>query len=248
MMFSIVTPTWNRADGRMERCLDSAQAQRFRDFEHVVVDDGSTDGTEALCMRYPVRYLKVAHGGRVIARNVGMQAAEGEWIAHLDSDDALDMMYLATFADFIQHEPDARLIVCGAVVHGVRKDGGKHTVPAWTKLRPAWAPPFDETGQHMHDLFASGRVGTGMFAFRRDCLETTGYLPPWNTPYEVADGLDEWLGVPPGASGYGSGAPGTFHSRLVGDPWGEDHALYQKLAMHFQVHPIEACLYVQYVR
>jgi glycosyltransferase involved in cell wall biosynthesis len=47
--FSIITPTYNRADGRLQRCMTSVLAQVYDDYEHIIVDDGSTDDTEAVC-------------------------------------------------------------------------------------------------------------------------------------------------------------------------------------------------------
>lgn len=250
---SIITPTWNRVEGgKLRRCLASVMTQTYHNFEHVIVDDGSRDieATRAVISDFedfvPIRYIEIPHQGRVIARNTGMRAAKGEWIVWLDSDDALDPMYLETVAYNIDREPDAWLWVIGAVVHGILKvkvEGQKklvHTVPKWTKLRKAWMPPSSCDGAHT--TFNSGKVGTGMFVFRRECLDTIGFLPPWINHNQIADGMDEWLGLEPGATGYNS------RTRLVGNPHGDDHAMFQKLALYWQVHLIDACLYVHYVR
>ena len=253
--FSIITPTWNRVEGgKLERCLWSVATQTYRNFEHIIVDDGSRDVNATRNMvgyftnlRTAFRFIEIPHQGRVIARNTGMQAAKGEWICWLDSDDALDAMYLETLAYNIDQEPGAWLWVIGAVVHGILKvkvEGQKklvHTVPKWTKLRKAWMPPVGCDGTHT--LFNSGRVGTGMFVFRRECLDTIGLMPDsWINHNRISDGIDEWLGLEPGSTGYNS------KTRLVGNPNGEDHAVFQKLCLHWQVHLIDACLYIQYVR
>jgi len=238
--FSIVIPTWERVgDGKLQRCLNSMQTQVYEDFECIVVDDGSKQDVWGLVAQYDRRFrcIRIKHQGRVIARNVGMKAAEGEWLGWLDSDDALDPMYLATFAFNIIQEPEARLWVCGVVVHGVLKQEGIHLVPKWTKLRHAWMPPVNSDGVHEH--FRSGKVGTGMFVFHRECLEQTGLMPPWLNHNQIADGVDEWLGY---ETGYSSA------KRLVGNPFGDDWAMFRKLTMFYQVHLIQACLYVQYVR
>lgn len=266
--FSLITPTWNRADGRLSRCLESVYTQTYRDFEHVVVDDGSDDGTESLCTQlvestkpgYELRYIRKEHEGRVVARNVGMREAGGDWIAWVDSDDALDPMYLETFDHFTRERPEVDLWVTGAVVHGVRSGGpkdryGGQTVPYWTKLRRAWIPPLDEDGPHVHRLFHSGHVGTGMFVFRRECLDTVGYFPDsWRDHDDIADGIDEYLGLPPGTTGYGTVGPPERPLGHVGNPYGEDHCLYQKLCLHYRAHKLGGsggrgtCLYVHYVR
>jgi len=164
--FSIITPTWNRLDGRLQRCVRSVAAQTWRDFEHVVVDDGSKDGTAEWVRDTAERWdwlwlLELEHEGRVRARNAGMRAARGEWIIWLDSDDALDAMYLETLAHFIDRDPDVDLWVVGAVVQGVKSGGpkeryGGQQVPYWTRLRKPWIPPVDTNGRH--EIFDSGHV------------------------------------------------------------------------------------------
>jgi len=247
--FSIVIPTYNRADGRLQRALNSVLVQTYRDFECIVVDDGSTDGTAALfepgasvySLDGHFRYIRhEKRQGRVIARNTGMSLVEdGEtYIAHLDSDDALDAMYLATFAHAIEAEPAGRVFVCGVLVHGMGGTPDHRTCCAWSKIRPCWIPPVDANGLHSAH-YTSGKIGTGMFVFRRDCLDVVGFLPPWRTHLEVADGADEYLGY---VTGYSSAA------KWIGNPWGEDFVLSRKLSMYYLMHPIHAALYVQYVR
>lgn len=88
MRVAVVIPTYNRAPV-LSRALDSVFNQSLTPDQCVVVDDGSTDGTEALIRRsYPgVTYLKQPHRGVSAARNLGIRRAEGEWVAFLDSDD-----------------------------------------------------------------------------------------------------------------------------------------------------------------
>lgn len=85
---SAVLPTWNRAH-TLERALVSVRAQTRSAEEVIVVDDGSEDATAELIARdFPeVRYLRIAHAGVAAARNHGIAAARGEWLAFLDSDD-----------------------------------------------------------------------------------------------------------------------------------------------------------------
>ena len=87
-LVSVIIPTYNRAD-LVRQALASVKAQTYRDFEIVVVDDGGTDGTcEALSAWREIRVLRHAHRrGVSAARNTGIDAARGEWLAFLDSDD-----------------------------------------------------------------------------------------------------------------------------------------------------------------
>ena len=86
---SVVIPTYQRA-ALLPRALESVRRQTRVADEVIVVDDGSTDGTgELLRDRFPeVRYLRQENAGVSAARNLGIRAARGRWIALLDSDDA----------------------------------------------------------------------------------------------------------------------------------------------------------------
>jgi len=83
---SVVIPTYNYAR-YLGEAIESALAQSVRPLEVIVVDDGSTDDTERVAAAYPVRYVRKENGGEASARNVGVRAAQGEFIAFLDADD-----------------------------------------------------------------------------------------------------------------------------------------------------------------
>lgn len=85
---TVVVPTYNRAHF-IEETVRSILAQSLPPFEVIIVDDGSTDDTADVCARFqePVRYLRRQNEGAAAARNAGIQAAAGDWIAFCDSDD-----------------------------------------------------------------------------------------------------------------------------------------------------------------
>ncbi len=87
-LVSIILPVFNR-DHCVRRALDSILAQTFQNFEIVVVDDGSTDGSLEVLKSYgdAIRLICQKNCGCGTARNVGVRAARGRWIAFLDSDD-----------------------------------------------------------------------------------------------------------------------------------------------------------------
>lgn len=91
--FTVFTPTFDRAD-RIGRVRDSLEAQTFRDFEWLIVDDGSTDGTRELVerwkrdARFQIRYLYQANAGKHVAFNRAVREARGALFLPLDSDDA----------------------------------------------------------------------------------------------------------------------------------------------------------------
>lgn len=92
-LFTVFTPSYNRAH-TLGRVWDSLKAQTFRDFEWLIIDDGSTDGTRELVASYekeapfPIRYFAQKNQGKHIAFNWAIDLAEGELLLTFDSDDA----------------------------------------------------------------------------------------------------------------------------------------------------------------
>jgi glycosyltransferase involved in cell wall biosynthesis len=92
-LFTVFTPTYNRAH-TLRRVYDSLCAQTLRDFEWLVVDDGSTDNTAALIADwaksadFSIRYFKQDHSGKHFAHNLAVREARGQMFVPLDSDDA----------------------------------------------------------------------------------------------------------------------------------------------------------------
>jgi glycosyltransferase involved in cell wall biosynthesis len=96
--FSIIVPVYN-AEKYLRRCLDSIRAQTFSDFECVLVDDGSTDGSFCVCETYVktderFRLFHQENSGVGAARQKGVSEARGVYSLHVDSDDAIDSMML----------------------------------------------------------------------------------------------------------------------------------------------------------
>ena len=93
MMITVLTPTFNR--GGLQSLWDSLQKQTVKDFEWLVVDDGSTDGTKNLITQlqeksdFPIRYIYKSNGGKHTALNVGIQTICSELIFIVDSDDCV---------------------------------------------------------------------------------------------------------------------------------------------------------------
>jgi len=96
MRISVVIPTYNAAT-RLARTIASVLAQTAPAHEVIVVDDGSTDETPAVCAGFGSRIhtRRVVNGGQQHARNLGAAEANGDWIALLDHDDLWDPEYLA---------------------------------------------------------------------------------------------------------------------------------------------------------
>lgn len=103
MLITVFTPTYNRAH-LLGRLYESLCAQQFTDFEWVIVDDGSTDGTASLVQgfiaerRIDIKYLSQANGGKHRAINHGVGQARGELFFIVDSDDSLPIDSLQSIA------------------------------------------------------------------------------------------------------------------------------------------------------
>ena len=119
-MLTLVVPIYNM-EKYLARCVDSLLSQTCRDFEVVLVDDGSTDSSGALCDSYAARYpelVRVIHkpnGGLSSARNAGIDAARGEWIVFPDPDDWVEPDYVEAFLDF-QRQFRVQLVCLGLYV------------------------------------------------------------------------------------------------------------------------------------
>ena len=116
MFFSIIIPTYNRAH-LIESTLDSVLNQTFKDFEVIIVDDGSTDQTKEVIEKYisdnklnKFCYYYKPNGERGVARNHGIERAKGIWITFLDSDDLFYPNHLQLAFDFIKTHSEAQVI------------------------------------------------------------------------------------------------------------------------------------------
>jgi glycosyltransferase involved in cell wall biosynthesis len=133
--FSIVITTYNRA-GIVRRCIDACLAQDFEDFEIVVVDDGSGDGTgAALAQAYDDPRLRLvsheANRGINPSRHTGVANAAGEWVAVIDSDDELAPGALTRMHELIGELPPEVKVLRGRQLH----DDG-HITPSFVPDGP----------------------------------------------------------------------------------------------------------------
>ena len=94
---SVVVCSYN-GERTLGDCLEGLARLKYRNFEVIVVDDGSTDQTAAIAARYPVRLIRVPNRGLSHARNTGMQAATGKIVAYLDDDAYPDPHWLTYLA------------------------------------------------------------------------------------------------------------------------------------------------------
>ena len=101
LQISIIIPIY-QAEARLKECLESVASQNFKDFEVLLVDDGSTDGSSAICREFCAVdsrfiYIRQENRGASAARNTGLDKARGEYICFVDADDILEPTYLSAF-------------------------------------------------------------------------------------------------------------------------------------------------------
>ncbi|MDN3290773.1 glycosyltransferase family 2 protein [Streptococcus sp.] len=109
-MISVIVPVYN-VETYLEECLDSIQNQTYTDFEVLLVNDGSTDRSKAICERYcqtdkRFRLMNQTNQGLSAARNTGVAASRGEFIVFVDSDDMILANYLETLMHYMREDVD----------------------------------------------------------------------------------------------------------------------------------------------
>ena len=123
MTVSVVVPVYN-AEGVVSRCVDSILAQSYTDFEVLLVNDGSTDNSGAICDNYAqqdgrVKVIHQENSGVSAARNAGLKAAQGEWVTFVDSDDMVLDCFLEALVIAVNRDERIDLAYCGyAIIDG----------------------------------------------------------------------------------------------------------------------------------
>lgn len=113
---SIIVPIYN-AEAYLQTCLDSILAQTYQNLQIILVDDGSTDSSGAICDAYGakdgrIRVIHQSNGGVAAARNAGLAAAAGDWIGWVDADDWIDPdMFAYLLCGALARQVD--ICVCG---------------------------------------------------------------------------------------------------------------------------------------
>ena len=113
-MFSVIIPVHNEGEG-MKKCVNSLIRQDYRDYEIILVDDGSRDCSVQICDMYARRYefISVIHkenGGCVDARRVGIEAAKGTYIVFADADDYVEKDYMEHLHQAVRHPADLYML------------------------------------------------------------------------------------------------------------------------------------------
>lgn len=126
--FSIILPTYNRAH-MLPGALETVKRQTFQDFEVLIVDDGSTDGTPEMIKEWTkdprFKYKWVEHVGNMACRNLALQMAAGDWVTNIDSDDFWTLDRLQRFAEHIKAKPSVGFLFSNGYLHRYDRIIGK---------------------------------------------------------------------------------------------------------------------------
>ena len=211
--FSVVIPLYNKAP-YIRRAVDSVLAQTLEDFELVVVDDGSTDGSGEVVRSYSdprIRCIWQSNAGECAARNRGIASARSEWISYLDADDEYLPEFLAEI-DAVRHQyPDVAVIFTN------------YTVVTEVGTRGAWRAEALTGPQMVDDYFRfcmkrRGGMHSSSTATSREIIRRVGGFPVGIT---LAGDLDTWARLA-WAAGEVAAIPkrlAVWHNEVLGSQW-----------------------------
>lgn len=137
---SVIVPVYN-AEKYLKRCVDSILAQTFRDFELLLINDGSADSSGATCDEYAwsdkrVRAIHKDNGGVSSSRNIGLKQSRGEWICYIDGDDWVEPTYIEELYN-VAVDREADIVLCG---FNFAYEGGRFSIQhpiEWDKDKTA---------------------------------------------------------------------------------------------------------------
>ena len=181
---SVVIPAYNHARF-LPDALESVLAQTFRDFEVLVVDDGSTDNTGEVVAAFAprVRYIHQHNGGPSRARNTGIRHTTGEYVAFLDADDTWMPEKLALQVGYLDTHPDAGLVFTKVMV---TTEAGQQLYTYPHRYR------YERRAFERLLLWSYGSMNVVML--RRLCFDKLGFF---DESLRAAEDWDMWLRAAP---------------------------------------------------
>ena len=181
---SVIMPVWNR-ERFVADAIQSILAQTYADFELIVVDDGSTDGTRSVVASFEdprLRCLPGEHRGISAAMNAGLAAAKGRFIARLDSDDWWFPDMLATQVTVLEGRPEVGLVYAR----------GECTDSDWKPLSMTWGYPLRYPDETFRSMVYNDSTCNITVVCRRACFERVG---TYDESLQTSEDLDMWLRV-----------------------------------------------------
>ena len=205
---SIITPTLNRAR-RIPEAIKSVLNQTFKDWEHIIIDDGSTDNTEDVVRRFPdhrIIYInRFEQRGIGDTRNLGLRLASGKYIAFLDSDDMLPPASLAARIKYFKSHPETALVFgrmdvekSARYLSALKKISPKQKETVAGKKKRSDPPEMEiikklKTPRQKFELLLKGNfIPSGSVMVKKRVLDELG---GFDTGFVVAEDYDLWLRI-----------------------------------------------------
>lgn len=184
MAVSVLMPVFN-AEAYLAQAIESILGQTFKDFEFIIVDDGSTDASPALLQHYArkdgrIRLISRENRGIARTRNELLSQAQGEFVAMMDADDIALPDRLARQIAFLQHHPD---VVCLGSSYQLIDEAGR-------LLLTCFAVPEEDTDIQRQLLTGCGGVHQPTVMFRRATAIAVG---GYDEAMPVCEDLDLWM-------------------------------------------------------
>ncbi len=184
--FSVVIPLYN-GERFIDRCFNSLVVQTIDDFEVVIVNDGSTDGSREIVGAWRDRfgdrlvYIEQENAGASAARNAAIRAAQGKYISFLDIDDEYDPRRLECYRERFEQNPEYGVLY--SIPVGVDVDGREFS---FYDVKRCVTP----SGWVYRELWERLCVVLTTVACRRDLLEQVGAFDP---KFKILEDCDLWL-------------------------------------------------------
>ena len=255
MKYSILTPAHvgnEQRRNQLYRAIDSVNRQSVKDYDNIVINDGSTTEVK---IPESIKLINQPHLERIVAYYNGMKEATGEWFVFLDSDDELTSYYLEACDAMINKYPDSKMFNFGSI---------HITTDYKAQARDAFKPAKLDVG---HEVFGGGKIVNGTFIFHRSVYEDLGGYPE----PEIHDIDCSEINYPNNEGNMvrslGMSSPWDFsayyqvkypeirqyfthntepHKSIqeLGNPWGQDFALFFQYTRKYHSEPIDVHLYI----
>lgn len=186
---SIIIPIYN-AEIYLEECINSLLKQSYKNFEAILINDGSTDGSFVICNRYAelhsnFKLINQENQGVDKARNRGLEAAQGEYITFIDSDDWAEKEWLQIYMNEADRHPECDLLVQGSTIDYITRQNrvalpgkiykGQSVIDGLSLLEKHFISGFTHNKMYKSSLI-NGHELSFRYTFKEDLLFNLRYL------------------------------------------------------------------------
>ncbi len=203
---SVIIPTYNCAE-YLPGAIDSVLNQSFRDFEIIIVDDGSIDNTKSVVANYihshpdKIKYFYQSNSGVAATRNMGIRESKGDYIAFLDSDDIWLPNKLELQTKALDANPDIALVYSDTEMFDgnitIRKSLCRSNYHPKNSFRwKIFQAPFDDgtiiKGNIFQDLLSGNLIAVSSVMVRKECLDS---VRNFDSNFKTVEDFELWLRI-----------------------------------------------------